>query len=117
MDPNKYNLVDIKLGIEMLVSVLPLHEPADVEKLTGLFAGIEWGKAAGAMGVDIWQAILRGGPDAVDTLDQYFDFFLELIAYMRGERKELPEAVARNPKMVQAVTNRRRVIEVALKKK
>ena len=35
MDPNKYNLVDIKLGIEMLVSVLPLHEPADVEKLTG----------------------------------------------------------------------------------
>ena len=116
MEANKYNLVDIKLGIEILVSVLPLHEPEDVAKLTDTFAGIEWGKAAGAMGVDIWQAILRGGPDAVDTLDQYFDFFIELIAYMRGER-DLPEAVARDPKMVKATQNRRRVIEIALKKK
>ena len=117
MDPSKYDLVNIKMGIEMLVTGLPIHSPEDVERLAGIFKGVEWGKVGYAMGADVWQAILAGGPDAVDTLDQYLDFFLQIIGYMRGERTDLPDAMAQDPKLADALLNRRKVIEMAMEKK
>jgi len=117
MPGKAYNLVNVKLGIEMLVTMLPIHDPDDLDRLSGMFRGVEWGKAAYAMGVDVWQAVLTGGPDALDTLDQYLDCFRQVIDFMQGLRPELPDPIKDDPELAQAFTNRRRVIEIALEKK
>lgn len=112
-----YDLTNVKLGLEMLVTILPIHDQDDLDNLSSMFKGIEWGKAAYAMGADIWQAILRGGDDAVDTLDQYLECIKEIIAYMQGLRPDLPAVIRDDPELAQAFVNRRKVIEIALNKK
>jgi len=110
-----YDLADVKLGIEMFITVLPIHEPDDVERLTSTFApGVEWGKAAYAMGADIWQAILRNKMDGLETLHDYLEFFRQCIDYMQNKRDGLPDVIANDPDLAQAMVNRRVVIAHAL---
>lgn len=115
IDGVNYDLADIKLGMEMFVTCLPIHEPEDVERLTATFVpGIEWGKAAYAMGVDIWHAMLRNKMDGLATFHEYLEFTKQCIAYMQNERDELPDVIANDPELAEAMRNRRIVIAKAV---
>lgn len=110
------NKGNVKLGLEIIPTILPIHDPDDLKKLNEMFAGMPWGKIAYAMATDVWFAILNteGG---FDILDEYLEAFQQIIDYMRGDREELPDVILADDRLAEAMKNRRHVIQMELDKK
>ena len=100
----------------MIPTILPIHDPDDLAKLSEIFGGLPWGKIAYAMSVDVWRAILDH-PEGWEMFDEYLEAFSQIIDYMRGDREDLPDVIADNPELAEQMLNRRRVIEIEMKKK
>lgn len=109
------NIVNAKLGLEMIATVLPVHDPDDLAAFTQMFKGVPWGKMVFALQADIWQAILRHENGFI-LFDEYLTFFEQAIKYMRGERDKFPDAIAGEPTLAREMAGRRTVLEMELKK-
>lgn len=100
----------------MIPTILPIHDPDDLAKLSDIFGGLPWGKIAFAMVADVWREILKN-PEGWEIFEEYVDAFSQVLDYMRGDRDELPDVIAADDELAQAMLNRRRVIEIELGKK
>lgn len=108
--------VNAKLGLEIIPTILPIHDPDDLAKLSEIFGGLPWGRIAYAMSADVWRATLEH-PEGWEILDEYLEAFSQILDYMRGEREDLPDVILADDDLAQEMRNRRRVIEIELKKK
>ena len=114
-EPRELNIVNCKLGLEMIATCLPVHEPEVLDAFTQTFKGVNWSSMVFAMQADIWQAILRR-PEGFIELDEYLTFFEEVILYMRGERKAMPQAILQDVPLAREFDGRRTVLEMELRK-
>jgi len=103
------NKAHAKLVLEMVPTILPIHDPADIEKMNSFMPGIPWGKVAYALSVDCWQAIIKAD-NGFDVFEEYLEFFQQCIDFARGERDELPDVILENDELAQAMKNRLRFI-------
>jgi len=108
--------VNAKLGLEILPTILPIHDPDDLAKLSEIFGGLPWGKIAYAMSADVWRAVLNH-PEGWEIFDEYLEAFAQTLDYMRGDRDELPDVILADDDLAREFLNRRRVIELELEKK
>lgn len=104
-----------KLVLEMVPTILPIHDPEDLEKMSSFMPGIPWGKVAYALSVDCWQAILRH-PEGFDVFEEYLEFFQQCIDFAKGERDELPDVIEADEDLAQAMKNRLAIIRKEVSK-
>jgi len=109
------NVVNAKRGLEMIATVVPVHDPADIDAFSQMFKGVPWGKMVFALQADIWNAILRH-PNGFAELDEYLTFFEQAILYMRGERETLPDIILAHDELAGEMKNRRIVLEMEFAK-
>lgn len=106
----------VKLGLEMIPTVLPIHDPADLEQMQDILHGIPWGRVAYALAADIFNAADRH-PEGWDVFNDYLEFLVQAVAFMRGERSTFPDAINDDDEIRQLFENRMLVIEKAFAKK
>lgn len=105
----------VKVGLEMIAAVLPIHDPDDLEQMSATLHGIPWGQVAFALSTDIFNAADRH-PDGWATFDDYLTFLEECVAFMRGAR-HFPDAIAEEEELAQMFKNRLEMIRRAFAKK
>lgn len=106
----------VKIGLEMIPTILPIHDPEDLKQMSDILGGIPWGKVAFALAADIYNATERH-PDGWATFDDYLEFLLQTVMYMRGKRDKFPDAIADEPEIAELFTNRLEVIKRAFSKR
>lgn len=94
----------VLVGLEMIPTVLPIHDPADMKNMNDILQGVPWGKVAFALAADVYMAFRRH-PEGDEQLNAYMDFLVEVVGFIRGER-DFPEAIQESAEVSQLFKNR-----------
>jgi len=112
------HMVRLKSGLEMIALVLNSINAGGQggARVTGevskLFGGLDFDMITMYAQMDVWNVVVRGLPGTATTTDAFLLFLEQVLAYIRGTRDKMPDAITDDPDNAQMFETREQVIRV-----